>query len=199
MVAPVSGKLSKRDQAAVDATPQDIANLATVSEDPYAGTVTISTEPFYQMKQGILGLVLGDRFVRIFYNKKTGAIRYQIYIWVKYLEDWQFFDRFAYIGIDGPTTGDLVKIDRSVNCSRSMCMHTEQVGMPVDEKTMRRVASQAKAGVDASWMFKIYGKFEGGSEVGLLKTEIAGALIALDRYLAQNGATLERGPLGTTH
>lgn len=179
-------KLSKRERAAIAMTPEQIADMAEVINDPMDTVITISTRPFFTNKTGLLGISTEDKFVRAFIDKKTGQVAYQGYFWVQYIGEWQFFDSVNIELPDGPqpTKADRVA-DRVVSCGVYGCIKQEDIAFDIPDMVMRNVAADAKPGVDASWQFRVTGRIAGGLTTGILKTEIAGALIAAEREIAK--------------
>lgn len=60
-------------------TPQDFQKSASFKDDALEVAATITTEPGFQEKHGLLRLVWSDSFLRAFVNKKNGAVTYQLY------------------------------------------------------------------------------------------------------------------------
>lgn len=178
-------KLSKGERAAIAATPEQIADMASVRNDPLDTVITITTEPFFQERSGLLRTVQADKFVRVLIDKKTGQSTFQVYVWVTYEGDWHFADRVNYETKGGPVSAVVRRINSDVqSCTRYSCSKREDIAFNVPEADIREIAATAEAGKDQSWMFRIYGRTEGGTTTGILRTEVAGALIAADRERA---------------
>lgn len=194
LIGSADAKLSRAEQKAVNATPQQIADSIEIDDDKFSPFVTISTEPFFKTGGGPIYFGPGsDKFVRAFIDRKTGATKFQIYFWARYLGEWHSFSRFGYLENDEPVNSDLIQIDQQVGgcTSYAGCYHIETVALPLSITAARNASKDAVAGVDASWMFKLYGKISGGWETGILKTEIAGALLAVDAYKAAHNLPTE--------
>lgn len=179
-------KLSKRERAAIAMTPEQIADMAEVVNDPLDTVITISTQPFFINRTGLLGIATDDKFVRAFINKKTGEVAFQGYIWLQYGGEWQFFDAVNIELADGPAPTKATRVaDRVVSCSAYGCIKQEDVAFDIPEMVVRNVAAEAQAGTAAQWYFRLSGRISGGITTGILKTEIAGALIAAEREIAK--------------
>jgi hypothetical protein len=181
-------RLSKEEARAVAATPEDVANSVEIHDDSLDTVIRISTQPFFQTHVNIMTSTGGDKFARALIDKKTGKTIFQIYVTTTYQRDWQFFDRVNYETAEGPVSTEVTKIAQNVlDCPRyGACIHSEDFAFEVPEATLRDIAKGAAAGTDASWRFKVFGR---GSEetTGMLKTELAGLLIAVDRKRASAG------------
>ena len=181
-------KLGKDVLAAIATSPEQIAERAVVKNDPLDTVVRVDTSNFYVDRQGLLKFVSSDKFMRAVIDKKTGEANFQIYLWTEYSGDWMFFNRLNYMGPTGPESVEVHQIERRVvSCSRYGCTHVEHIAADIPESVLRDVAKDAKAGVDASWLVKVFGKSTEGSTTGVLKTEIAGILLAVDRERAKLG------------
>lgn len=189
--APTAGaseNLWQQKRAAIAVTPHAIADMATVTSDPSANTIEISTEPFYKRDFGPLGLTSNDEYVRVLIDKKTGAAVFQIYLKAQYLGGWRFLNRASYDTADGrERTRTQLLSKRVAQCSPYGCAKQEEVVFDIPEAVVRAAAAEARAGVDAAWTFRAYNLSRGGLTTGVLKTELAGALIAAERELVRLG------------
>jgi len=177
-----SEKLSKDQQAAIAKSPAEIADLAQVRNDPLDTVISIDTSKFYSQKDGILKIVNNDKFMRALIDKKTGTTVFQVYLMTRYAGDWRFFDRVNYLGPNGPESANVHQISRSVaGCSQFGCLHEEHIAADIPEEVLKRVAAEAVAGADSSWHIKVFGRSADGVTTGVLKTEVAGLLLAVER------------------
>lgn len=175
-------KMGKAEKAAIAATPEQIAASLPVQNDSLDTSIKISTESFYTLKQGLFGLAQSDKFARAFIDKKSGAATFQIYVWITYSGEWVFYDRANYETPSGPVATPTISIDRQVlACTRYGCAKSEHVAFTVPEETLRAVSSGATGGDGQTWHFKIAGRGGDTGPTELLKTEIAGLLLAVDR------------------
>lgn len=184
--ADAKDKLSKRERAAIAMTPEQIADMAEVVNDPMDTTIQISTRPFFTDRSGLLGISTEDKFIRVFIDKKTGEMAFQGYIWLQYVGEWQFFDSVNIQLPDGPQPTKAQRVaDRVISCQAYGCIKQEDVAFDIPEMVMRNVALEAQAGTADQWYFRLTGRIQGGITTGMLKTEIAGALIAAEREKAK--------------
>lgn len=186
-----AGDKPKNDELrAIAASPEDVAALVEIQDDSLDTIARVSTQPFFRQYVNLMTSTGGDKFARALIEKKTGRTIFQIYISMTYQDDWQFFDRVNYETNAGPVSVEAVKIAQNVNdCPRyGACVHTEDFAFDVPEETLREIAKGAAAGTNDTWHFKIFGR---GSEqvTGMLKTELAGLLIAVDRERVKLGLT----------
>jgi len=181
-----SARLNRAEQAAVNATPEQIADRATVRNDPLDTVISISTEPFFQERQGLLRVVNSDKFMRAFIDKRTLQVRYQLYLWARYSGSRALsFNRLNYEAQDGPAEAELHQIDvRVEGCSRYIgCTYLEQIAADIPEETLRWAAASARPGADQSWSVRIFARAGQAVNAGILRTEVAGILIAVERQL----------------
>jgi hypothetical protein len=178
-------RLTKDEQVAISRSPEQISWLVSVQDDPLETSAVISTEPFFKKKQGLFGTVSSDKFMRAIVDKKSGAISYQLYIWVSYYGDWQFFDQVNLETSSGPLPAKTRVLDRNVvSCAASRfagCLMSEHLAVDVDEAVLRGVAAGASAGTADEWRFRVMGR-SGGTTTGILRTEVAAVVLAAERY-----------------
>lgn len=172
--------LSKSERAAVAATPEQIAQLARVRNDPLDTLLRIDTHGFHNT-----GRRGADKFARVTIDKKSGVSSFQIYVWARSSGEALGVHRVNYETPDGPVSVDVLHIDTDVlTCVGRGCVYEEHFAFSVPEETLRRIASGAKGGIDDSWKFKVFAK--GREETtGILRTEAAGLLLAVDRERAR--------------
>ncbi len=188
VLAPASAsaqKLTKADLAAIAATPAQVAAMVTVKNDPLDHAIQVSSEPFFVVKSGLLRMTSGDKFMRAFVDKRTGATEYQFYLWTNYSGDWQFFDRLNYESSSGPVSAEVHKVASKVlGCTRYGCTLQEHIAADIPESVLRQVAMGASPGADVTWKVRVYGRSTEGVTTGILKTEVAGFLMAVDKVRA---------------
>lgn len=182
-VAIAAPKLTKAEQAAVNATPEEVAAKVAISNDPLDTVIKVSSEPFYVVRSGLLRMVNADKFVRAMIDKKTGETVFQVYIYTTYSGEWMFINRATIETPSGPEDANFVEIDRRViSCTGTFgCVHREDFAIDVPEKVLREVSRGAKGGTDDIWNMRLYAKTGQAETTGILKAEIAGLLIAVDR------------------
>ena len=171
-------------------TPESALAVVSAKDDDLEVSATFTTQAVFQEKQGLLGLVPFDVFLRAFVDKKSGVTRYQVYISSFYMgSEWAFWSLANYETPDGPKSVDLDILGRDVgSCSQYMgCQHTEVVAFDIDEALLRAAAAMYKPGELQGWKFKIKGKSGVERTDGLSAAEIAGLLMAVDAYKLKKG------------
>jgi hypothetical protein len=169
---------SQAQIAASRATPEIIAAQARITNDPFSKFIEIDTSSFYRERGGLLQVVTTDEFLRAFVDKKTGETSLQIYFSSRYLGDWIFYDRLAFIEDDGPQSVQAVSVaQETIGCSAYSCEHLEDVSAEIPVSVLRA----ATLGAEPRWAFKVIGSGGQGVERGFFKTEIAGFLQAVER------------------
>ena len=174
-------KMGKAELAAIALSPEQISSLIKITDDPLDTKIRLDSSAVYQQRDGLLKIVNGDKYLRAFIDRKTKATLIQVYMFQRHGMGWQHWNRAVATSPEGPIDLEGTRIDGDVNCSRLGCIYTEVVAITVPEALLRWSAKDAQTGVDRTWDFKIYGKSVDGIKTGLMKTEIAGFLQALDR------------------
>ena len=128
----------------------------------------------------------GDKFMRAFIDKNTREVRYQLYLWTSYqAQQAARMNRLNYESQDGPGQAELHLIDTQViGCGRYGCTYQEHIAADIPVETLRWVASQAQPGVDQSWQVRVFAQSGEAINTGILRTEVAGILLAVERQLA---------------
>lgn len=182
-------KVPKQIAKLLAMTPEEFASCATVADDSLDTVATISTEPCFTQKQGLLGIVWNDNFVRVLINKRTGIAVYQVYQMINYDGDWRFYSTANYETPTGPNSVPVKIIGRDVvGCSGRTygrgCTLSEHIAFEVEEDLFKLIASKWEAGSQAIWRFKFGAKASEDWQDGLTAAEITGAVMAVDRYRA---------------
>jgi hypothetical protein len=175
-------------------TPEHFQNGATVKDDSLETVAVITTEPGYQIKRGLLGLVNDDNFFRAFVDKKTGKATYQLYEYITYVGDWAYFETANYEGVTEVQSVPLDILSRDVGtCSQMLgCFKREVVAFDVDEAVLRRVATlyDATGKGTAGWRFRLKAKSGVQRDEGMSPAEAAGILNAVAAYKKTHGLPL---------
>ncbi len=184
-------KIGKAERAAIDASPEDVARTVKITDGELDSTIWISTEPFYQYKAGLLKVVNGDKYMRAGIDKFSNKITYQLYFWMNHYNDWLFLKKANYIGPSGLTSRELIRVASDVGgCSAYLgCLKSEHYAMTVPREDLDWLAKDAKAGTDESWKMKVFADSVEGGEMLILKTEVAGFLVAVDKVYNQSANT----------
>lgn len=162
-------------------TPADYVAKATVKDDSLETTATVTTLNGFQEKQGLLGIVWNDVFLRGFVDKATGRTTYQLYA-ILYSSGggWPFFNQVNIALPGGTRTISVDRVGSDVDCSRYGCTHTEQVVFELDESAMRSVAATYAAGAPNGIAMRFKG--QGGIDIDMviMPAEFAGFLQVMD-------------------
>lgn len=175
-------KPTKREAAAIAATPAEVAEAVGVQGlDDLDTDFILSTQPF------LLSNYDTDQFLRAFINKRTGKSVFQVYVWLSYNGNPKELRSVNYETPSGPMTAGLIRIDTTSNgCGRWNCGWREDVAFEVPESLLRTISKDAAGGTDASWQYKLSGKYGGEPIRRMLKTEIAGLLLKADEVRRSN-------------
>ncbi|MEG3174775.1 hypothetical protein U1872_00925 [Sphingomonas sp. RB3P16] len=177
-------------------TPDQFATTAEVKDDALETMATISTMHGWQQHDGLLGMVNDDGFFRAFVDKATGDTHFQVYHMVHYTQPRRArFEIVNYETPAGPVAVPLIRIGRYRGPCRAYagCAFLETVAFPVDEALLRALAARYVPGRVAVWKYRLKAKTGAERDEGFAAAEIAGLLIAVDRYRAAHGLTDGRG------
>ena len=166
-------------------TPETFDQTSIVKNDSLDTIATVSTEPGYQHRKGLLGVVWDDNFLRGFIDKKSGKTTIQVYQRITYEGDWRYYRTVNYETPDGPVSTPVLSISRDVvTCAGSRysgCTLSESFAFEVDETLLRTIAERYEPGAMAAWRFKYGAQAAEDWQDGLLPAEVVGFLRALDR------------------
>lgn len=169
-------------------TPEHFANTAAVSDDELDVTATITTQPGFEYRTGLLNWLWSDEFLRAHVDKKTGAVTFQVYQMINYDGDWRFYQTVNYETPDGPKQDSLTVISRDVtSCSSDGCSHSEHFAWSVDEALLRTIADAYSPGVSAAWKYKYGARAAEDWQGGILPAEVVGILRRVDKYRSDHG------------
>ena len=174
---------------AAQLTPADVERAVSIEDDALELIATLTTRDVFREKRGLLRRVPFDAFLRAFIDKKSGRVLYQLYATFIYTAPrYAYWTLANYETADGPVAAKLDVIARRRECAgRSDCARLETVGFPVAERVLREVAAAYRAGVGATWRFKLKAKAGVDHDDGLAGAEIAGLLNAVDAYRTAHG------------
>lgn len=185
-------KIPKQMQKLLAMTPDEFAACADLSDDSLDIIAKITTAPCFKETRGLLKIVWNDNFLRAHIDKKTGKATYQLYQYIGYEGDWRFYQTVNYETPNGPRSERVDQISRDVvGCSGARygagCTLSEHVAFSVDEDLLRTIAARWQPGAQSVWRFKFGAKAFQDWQDGLSSAEVAGLLLAVDRYRAAKG------------
>ncbi len=173
-------------------TPDDFARTASVKDDSLEVRATITTEPGYQERHGLLRLVWSDDFLRAFVDKTSGAASFQLYQRIVYVGRlYKYFDTVNYETPGGPKAVRVVDLGRTEDCAKASlmggCTRTEDVAVPIDEALLKTIAATYAPGAEAAWHFRF--KAQSGEDFdGVMSAaEVAGLLAKVADYKRDHG------------
>lgn len=159
---------------------------ASIKDGPLDLIAIVSTVSGFQAKQGLLGVVNDDHFLRAFVEKRSAKVTYQVYVVARYRgESWRFFNTATYETSVGPAAALVMTIGRDVDCASSRylgCSYVEQIAFDVPEQVLREVAQRAAA--DSLWQVKVNSKSGVDSTRVFVVPEVQGLLDRVDEYRA---------------
>jgi len=172
-----------KDPPLASLTMEHFRDTATVTENPSDGTTVISTENGYMEHTGPMRMVWHDEFLRAVIDRRTGTRSIQVHAWVIYSGSMRNYVSADYGAANGARAVPVTALGKEVmNCPVGDCTYTERIAFPVDEPSIRELASARAPGDSGKWPYKLIAK-SGPEFSGELSTaEIAGFLAKIDEY-----------------
>ena len=179
-------------------TPQDFERTASVKDDALEVLATITTEPGYQERHGLLRIVWSDNFLRAFVDKTSGAVTYQLYQRIVYGGRLYKYFRIAnYETPAGPKSVETLDLGRTEDCSRSRlyggCTRIETVAVPLDAALLAAIAADYAPGTEAAWHFRFKAQSGDDFDGAMAPAEAAGLLAKVADYRRAHGLAGARG------
>jgi len=189
------GTAGAKDPALSSLTMEHFRDTATVTENASDGTTIISTENGYVEHTGLMRMVWHDEFLRGVIDRKTGRRSLQVYAWVIYTGSLRTYETATYRAANGPRSVPVNQLAKEVvNCPVGDCTYTERIAFPVDEESMRQIASARVPGNPDKWAYKLVAK-SGPEYAGELSSaEIAGFFAKVDKYARRPPVARESTP-----
>lgn len=141
----------------------EAASKVGLKDDQLEAIATFSTEPLLQVRQGLLGLVNQDSYLRAFVNKQSGDVSYQIVAYYRHGGDWAHLRSANYQTFSGQLrTVEVVNLGTDVSCSGyAGCTYFEAAGFTIDPdafaEEVQNADATASGGQRSGMLFKIKG------------------------------------------
>lgn len=169
-------------------TPESVAARVKVRDDSLETVATLTTYDAYRSNGGFTDPVRSDNFLRAHIDKRSGAVRYQLYQSITYNWDWRHFTTVNFAAAAGVQTVELDRISSEVvACAPGICTYREDVGFAVPEAELRVLASQYAPGTATFWRFRFKARNGIDWDDRISAGEVAGLLLAVDRFRAARG------------
>ena len=167
-------------------TPEGVAAQAEIRDDDLETVATISTFKAYKSNGAFTDRVRSDNFLRAFIDKRSGAVRFQVYQSVSYNFVYRNFTGVTYAAAGGPQAAPVTIIDHEIiACTGSGdtgCSYMDTIGFDVSEAQLRWVAGQYLAGNSPLWRFKFRSQAGIDWEDRIMPAEVGGLLQAVQSY-----------------
>jgi hypothetical protein len=170
-----------KDPALLTLTTDHFKDTATVTDDPMAGTTTVSTERGFVERSGPMHMVWHDEYLKGIIDRKTGLKSFQVAAYVIYTGSFRSYESATFPTESGPRSVKATQLRTQVElCATGTCTYTERIAFPVDEGLLRQLAADHAAGQPILWRYELVAK-SGPAYTGTLSTaEISGFLAKLD-------------------
>ena len=176
-------------------TPSDFQRVVDLKDDSLEPIAVLTTMQGFQKKAGLLGVVYSDSFLRAFVNKDTGATTFQVFVYMSYDAEWQFFQSVNFRTQSGLHSAVLTVIGRDVlSCNSIGCLHVEKVGFGLTENDVRWIANQYDPQTPNPWQFRLKAKSGNDPTGNLMPAEFAGILAAVESYRQKHGIVPKTTP-----
>lgn len=168
-------------------TPEQFEHSASVKDDALETVTTISTEPGYSERHGLLRIVDSDNFLRVFVDKTSGAASYQLYQRILNRRfKWNDYELIKYEAPGGLKSVKLLKLGRNEDCSmrrlEGRCRYYETVAVPMDVALLKGIAGTYQPGQAVAWKFRFKAQSGIDHDDAMAAAEVAGLLAAVDDY-----------------
>lgn len=178
----------QRIKKAFEATPELAAASVSVDSDPFKPDVIIDTSKFsvgYFVENG--SSETGDSFVRAFVNRKTGAIRYQIYVKNTHSDSWHFFRTFSVLVDGNPLILDAIEIstERGIKLF-GVQFYDEHTAANIPNEVFENISKITTAPSTETLRFKVFTRDGDSIEDYIPYAEIAGLVLSAHKYAASN-------------
>lgn len=184
-----------KDPALLSLGMEHFRDTASVDADPAAGVTTISTEPGFVERSGLMGMVWHDEFLTAVIDAGTGRTSFRIDVSITYSGARRSYRSASLAGMNGPASvaPTLVRTE-SANCAVSECMYTDHLAIPVDEALLRRLAAAYVPGRPIALIYTLTPKRGADYRGELSNAEIAGLLAKVDGHSTAPKAVQEAPP-----
>jgi PDZ domain len=195
-----AGVALAKDPALLSLSMEHFRDTATVVNEPLDAKLTISTQNGFVEHSGPLHMVWHDEFLTADIDKKTGEKSLQVHAEISYGGSWRFYESASFQSANGPRSAPTIHISKeAVNCSVGDCLYTEHVAFPIDEESLRQLATAHMPAKPVMWTYKLVPKSGPTYAAALSSAEITGFLAKVDEYSdasARLGARPARAPGG---
>jgi hypothetical protein len=175
-------------------TPEGVAAIVTIRDDELETVATLDTSRAFSSRGRFTDRVRSDVFLRALVDKGSGKIIYQVYENVSYSGDWRNFSSVNIATSEGPLSVPLQNISsRVLTCAYGLCAREDHLAFVVPETVLRSIAATYRPGASLAWRFRFKAQNGVDWEDRIMPAEIAGLLIAVDRFRSGRPAQLERG------
>ncbi len=177
----VAGAAVAKDPALLSLSAEHFSATASVVEGAQA--TTISTEPGYVERSGLMGEVWHDEFLKAVIDRDSGHRAFQLDVTTTYRGARRSYKGARYPGLAESDLAPVTVLKTlSVNCATGECTYTDQLAIPVEEAVLRPIA-QGLAGRPALWTFRVIAKGAPDYQGSLSNAEVAGLLARVDAYV----------------
>jgi len=149
-------KVSQENEERFKSLTKDfVRSCIKIKDDSFEDTIQYDTVNCYQSKNGLLGIVWDDQFVRAYTNRKSGKTKYQIY--TRLHEDkWLNPVSANYFVGDNLITSDVARIHSDVTCNASRsCVHLEEIVFEISEENLMQLNEKYLIDNSIEWKYRI--------------------------------------------
>lgn len=196
--APVSAQQQpKQIRQLLAMTPADHARLVKIVDHDLETVAKFDTHASFQFKQGLLGVVWNDIFLRAFVDKTTGKLSIQTYFRFRgEASTWPRFEVANFRTPEGIQSADLDRIFSDVSCSGvsrygGNCAYLEEAVFNIDEQLARNIAATYAVGAGMPWAIRFKGQSGLNVDMEILPAEMAGLLKRVDDYRTTLGLEID--------
>lgn len=183
-------KIPKQLSKLIAMTPEDWINKTRLQDDSLEVAARFDTALGFQEKQGLLGVVWSDVFLRAYVNKKSGKTDYQVYFaTVTQGNSWPSFNEVNYQMRDDVESTELKKVGSNVDCALARyggCKYYEDVLFIPSREMLDFVAATYVQDAAIAWKMRLKGQSGQTMDMFVTPAEVKGLLMAVDSYKVKN-------------
>jgi hypothetical protein len=181
ITAGLSSVAAAGEPALLSLSARHFEETATVTEDPAAGTTTITTESGFREHTGLMRMVWNDEYLRGVIDRRSGRETFEVDVMLVYNGKPRSYEAAAYPTDSGPRRVSIAPLGREVvNCEVGDCTYTERLSFPVDAQVLRQAAMAGAPDRAVLWRYTLSSKTGPAYSGGLSSAEIAGFLARVD-------------------
>ena len=176
LVLSLAGTVQAKDPSLLSLSMEHFRDSASVV--PADGMETVSTENGFREHHGPMRSVWNDVYLKAIIDTKSDQKSFQVIVWITYVGNLRSYKTATYqtaTGVHSVPTTPMETLNQY--CSVGDCTYTERVSFPIDEASLRKLATEQSTNKPQLWPFQLIAK-SGPKYSGVVSTAEIGGLLA---------------------